>query len=264
MRLVDSHCHLQDQRLSREREAVMARAAAAGVRVLVSNTAEAAEWEAAQAQSAPAIVNFLGIHPWYADQQPPDWEERLRALAAVGSIGIGEIGLDHLKAQSSGEAQKEVFVRQWQIAQRYGLPAAVHCVRAWDCLWAIVNRLPPPPAWMIHAFGGSGDWLAKLAQRGAWFSFGGAITYERNQKARRAAATAPLERILLESDAPDFLPQAARAAGKKTNEPACLPEVAEALAALRGMPLAELAEILWENSRRFLGHLWPTAEGRAR
>jgi TatD DNase family protein len=141
----------------------------------------------------------------------------------------------------------------------------VHCLKAWGWLLEILRDVGPlPGGLLIHAYGGSGEVVQTLAQMGAYFSFGGAVLDPSRQRAREALRQVPLDRLLLETDAPALLPPAGfrpyvlrTAEGEQYNEPANLPAICEGIAALLGLPTDQLIDLTTENAFR----LYPQRRG---
>ena len=175
---------------------------------------------------------------------------------------IGEIGLDRWIEDRDEPAQEEVFVAQLRLARRLERPVMIHCLKAWGWLLEILPREPLPPGLLIHAYGGAPDIIPQLVRMGAFFSFGGSVLDERKLRARKSLQAVPLDRLLVETDAPALLPPeqfrphaVTGERGEFYNEPANLPAVLEGIAELRDMSPDELREITWHNARALLGDL---------
>ena len=265
MKLFDAHCHLQDERLAARREDVLARAAQANVVGMVCNGSNERDWDSVRALAAasPAILPAFGLHPWHIDTRTPGWLETLSdRLVATPTASVGEIGLDHVVQGADLDAQHDVFLRQLELAALLDRPVSLHCRRAWNVLIAALGEAKRRPrALMIHSYSGSADLIPSLAKLPIGFSFSGSLTYDHHRHVREAAARAPLDRLLIETDAPDIPPMMpGRHPGDPPrrldgpNEPAHLVLVLNALAAIRGIPSDELAGILHANATRlFLG-----------
>ncbi len=263
MRLFDAHNHLQDERLAADLDASVAAARAAGVARMVCCGSSEQDWAgvaAAAARHAGLVVPSYGLHPWYARGRTAGWLDALRArLAAAPAAGVGEIGLDRPVEPRDEADQEAVFLAQLRLGRELGRPVSIHCRRAWGRLLECVEPLGPHPAGLLfHSFSGAPELAARLVPLGAFFSFSGAVTFSGNRRGRRAAAAAPGDRLLIESDAPDLAPcgvDAPRdpASGRAVNLPANLPRVLEAVAALRGVTPEEAARLTWENGERLFG-----------
>lgn len=268
MELIDTHAHIDLPRFgdAATRLAAAGRAQAAGVVAIVIPGVEPATWEALlasaeQLRGAVSGVGFhtaIGIHP----QVLPDLEashdgdhcEALatRVLAAPGGmVAIGECGLDFGPQVVGGaprERQVAVLRAHLALARRTGLPLLLHCLYAHAALLELL-RAAPLPASILHSWSGSAELAAQFCRAGHSISFAGSITLPRARRPAESARAVPADRLLIESDSPDQTPHARRPA---RNEPAFLADVAAAVAAARGEPLAELAARTTANARRLL------------
>lgn len=297
MRLFDTHCHLQDERLAPHLDAVLRRAADAGVAAMLCCGSTETDWEPVRqlAYAHPAVIRpAYGLHPWYVADRSPRWMETLRSFIAVtrqppeirpvaaplcrgvsmpGGRApglqheklaalpiVGEIGLDHAVDKATFAAQEECLLAQIQLAAELHRPVSLHCRRAWGRLMELLDAHGwPPDGVILHSYSGGRELIAPLARRGAYFSFSGAITHQRNVRGREAAAAVPEDRLLIESDAPDIpaalapdTPCLRDAEGKPLSEPANLLLTLRALAALRHVSEDSLATTLWQNSEHVL------------
>ncbi len=255
MRLYDTHCHLQDERLEPDLAGVMARAEAAGVcRFRCCATTEA-DWPAVAhlAIHFPTIRPAYGLHPWHLATRTPEWKTLLHArLVAEPLAMVGEIGLDHAIDSPGRDEQEEVLRDQLTLAAELRRPVSLHCRRAWGHLFTILRSLSRlPPALLFHAYSGDASIIRPLAELGGWFSFCGSLTREGNRRGRAAAALVPADRLLLETDAPDLAPR--QAPPSTPNEPAYLPHTLADLAACRNQTIEETAELTWQNACRVFG-----------
>lgn len=245
--LVDSHCHLDAPEFDADRDAVIARARAAGVTRQVIPAVSAAGWPALRALCAgtPGLFPAYGLHPMYLAEHTDahldslaQWVERERPVA------VGECGLDFFVEGLDPARQRHLFDGQLRVARDAGLPVIVHARRAVDEVLAAVRRFQPVRG-VVHSFSGSADQARRLFDLGFLVGLGGPVTYARANRLRTLAATLPLECLLLETDAPDQ-PDADHRGQR--NEPARLPRVCEEIAALRGMAPQALAEATTRNA----------------
>jgi TatD DNase family protein len=263
--LIDAHLHLQDPELAPHLEAVLERAQSAGVERLVVNGTSEDDWSVVREMAArhPAVVPCFGLHPWFATERSGRWRRKLREFLESVPSAVGEIGLDRWVKTRDEDAQEEVFRVQLALARKLGRPVTIHCLKAWEWMMRVLRDEASLPAGMhFHAFGGPLAVIEPLLAEGAYFSFAGNVLEPRRTRARAALAAMPLERLLLESDAPDMPPPAAYrphvlrdAEGRLLNEPANLPAVVRGLAELKGVSPERLAEATTENARRFFGAL---------
>ena len=184
---------------------------AAGITGCVVNATREDDWEAvaALAREFPGFVfPAYGIHPWQAETAAEGWEERLREkLLADPAASVGEVGVDGWVESPGMEVQFGVFVKQAEIAAELGRVMTVHCLKAWEELFAAMDQAAAwPEKFLMHSFGGSIEVAERLAKKGAWFSFSGHFLHERKRKVLDVFRRLPKDRILLETDAPDMIP----------------------------------------------------------
>lgn len=266
-RWTDTHCHLDAAEFDADRDAVVARARAAGVARLVLPAVAPKDFDTVRALAqAHDAVYALGIHPLYVDPLSDDALDALRQALDTHRddprlVAVGEIGLDHFVPGLDRAKQERYFTAQLRIARAAGLPVLLHVRRSADALLKHLRRVPV--AGIAHAFNGSRQQADAFVGLGFKLGFGGALSFEPARQLRRLAAELPLEAIVLETDAPDIPPQwlytpaAERAAGRPMgrNEPAELPRIGAVLAALRGLAPEALAAASEANARAALPRL---------
>lgn len=169
------------------------------------------DWDAVAALAGefPGFATpAYGIHPWKADSVSEGWEERLKnRLENDPQATVGEIGVDGWVDSPSMSVQREVFVKQVEIALETGRIMTVHCLKAWEELFSLINELPDwPEKFLMHSFGGSIEVAERLLKKGAWFSFSGYFLQPRKRKVLEVFKQLPRDRILLETDAPEMMP----------------------------------------------------------
>ena len=268
MRWIDTHCHLDAAEFDADRDAVAARAVAAGVTGLVLPAVEVANFDAVRGLAeAHGGAYALGIHPLYVDRAADTDLDTLReALAAQRHdprlVAVGEIGLDHFVPGLDRERQARFYTAQLALAREFDLPVVLHVRRSADDLLKQLRRAPVKGG-IAHAFNGSEQQALAFVGLGFRLGFGGTLTFERALQIRRLAQTLPAQAIVLETDAPDIPPHwlyrsaAQRSAGEPAarNEPAELPRIAATLAELRGWTLEQAAAITSANARAALPRL---------
>ncbi|KAM0938745.1 putative TatD family, metal-dependent hydrolase [Dioscorea sansibarensis] len=283
VQLFDVHCHLQDPRIHSIASHLIRNALHSGVLRFAVNGVSENDWRIVKemAEQHPCVVPNFGLHPWYVAERTPNWYFSLREFfASTPSAAVGEIGLDkgsHGKTIDFGE-QVEVFQRQLELAKELKRPVSVHCVRAFGDLLEILKRLGPFPEGLImHSYLGSAEMVPELAKLGCYFSFSGHLSSTSLQKAKKMIRSVPLDRILLESDAPDALPkfksnsvslvqenssalqellgqsrnQGSESSGvqnQELNHPANIHSVLNYVSSLLEIPENELAEVSYRNA----------------
>jgi TatD DNase family protein len=250
--LVDTHAHLDDRRLKPQIDDVLARARAAGVVqvVAIATTAEDSASVVELAASHPGVFAAVGIHPNdAAEAAPGDWE-RLDALAGRPRVvAIGETGLDRHWDKTPFPIQQGFFDRHLRLANQLGLPVVIHCRESQVDILEQLGDLGRPVTGVLHSFTGDWELAQKFLDLGLYLSFAGMLTFENKalDALRDAAAKAPLDRILVETDSPYLTPHPFRG---KLNEPARVALTAARLAGVRNISLEVLAEATTANARR--------------
>ena len=240
--LFDTHCHLDAAEFDHDREQVIARAQASGVKAIVIPAVEVANFERVRllAHSFEQGFYALGIHPMYVERAAPEALAQLRdALlqhrADPKLIAVGEIGLDFFIPEiSSGEprAKQELFFEsQLKLALEFNLPVLLHVRRSQDTILKYLRRHRVRSG-IAHAFNGSMQQAQQFVELGFALGIGGAMTFERALQIRRLATELDLSALVLETDAPDISP--AWLAKGARNEPHEVLQIANTLAALRG------------------------------
>ena len=244
--LVDSHCHLDFPDFAPEREAVIARARAAGIGTMLTIGTRLDEFPAVRAiaESHPDIWCSVGAHPHEASDHSATTAAELAALAAHPRVvGIGETGLDFHYDHSPHDVQERVFRTHISASHESGLPLIVHAREA-DAEIAAILRETTPTAGVLHCFS-SGRALAEAAlDLGFYISISGIVTFRNADDLRAIVRDVPLERLLVETDAPYLAPVPYRG---KRNEPAFVAATAAAVAALKGIEPEPLAAATTDN-----------------
>lgn len=248
MRLVDSHCHLDDSKFDEDREQVIDRARAAGVeRMMAIGTGDGPpdlEVAVRQADRYPFIYATIGVHPHDASKATPESFARLRELAAHPKVlAVGEIGLDYHYDFSPRDVQRSVFEEQLVIARDAGLPLVIHTREAWEDTLAIL-RANWQGEGIMHCFTGDEEQARQALGLGFHLSFGGVLTFPKADQVRQAARITPDDRLLVETDCPYLAPVPYRG---KRNEPAFMVESLKRLAEVRQRPPEEIAELTTVN-----------------
>jgi TatD DNase family protein len=246
--LTDSHCHLDDPKYAVDLEAVLARAADAGVtRMLSIGTGDGPpELDRAVrlADQYPQIYATIGVHPHDAAKVTPQSLDDLRALAKHTKVlAIGEIGLDYHYNFSPREAQRDVFIEQLKLADATHLPIVIHTREAWDDTLTILRQYWKGEG-IMHCFTGDAAQAREALDLNFHLAFGGVLTFKTAGNIREAARITPDDRLLIETDAPYLAPIPWRG---KRNEPSFMAETARKLAEVRGVTVERIAAITTAN-----------------
>ncbi len=253
--LIDSHCHFDFSAFDADRAAVWQRCRQAGVSALIIPGVAPAQWALTQQVSGQlaGVYHGLGVHPWWVDDalSATDHLTRCRrslagALNAPGCVALGECGLDAL-IDTPLATQIPVLTMQLELACELDKPLILHCRKAHNELLQLLTRHRPAAGGVVHAFSGSAELALQYWRLGFRLGIGGTITYPRANKTREAVRQLPLEALLLETDAPD-MPLSGRQGQR--NSPEYLPDIARALASLRGETLQRIAETTTANARQ--------------
>jgi TatD DNase family protein len=246
----DSHCHVQYDGVGLD---AVDRAAAAGVtRVVVIGT------DVARSEETLAVVRdaagrgrqvwaTAGVHPHEATQGVGGLEA---LLAAPEVVGVGECGLDYYYEHSPRAAQLGVFAAQAALAASHDKALVVHTRDAWDDTFSVLDAAGVPERTVIHCFSGGAAEARACLDRGCYLSFSGIVTFKNAADVREAAALCPIDRLLVETDAPFLAPVPHRG---QPNEPAWVAIVGTFLADLRGAPVADIEAATWRNTATVFG-----------
>ncbi len=255
---VDSHAHIDGEEFDADRDEVVGRARAAGVRAILNvgtGDPHAGNLERAVrvAESYEGVYAAVGVHPHDAKLYDDEAERRLLELTRPGGrvVAWGEIGLDYHYDHSPREVQREVFARQLRLARGAGLPVVIHSREADEETVEILRaELGTSARGVLHCFGGGPRMAEAALGLGFYISFAGNVTFKKADALREVALTVPAERLLVETDCPYMAPVPLRG---RRNEPAYVVETAGLLAALRGVEPEELGRTTSENFCRLFG-----------
>jgi TatD DNase family protein len=281
--LYDAHNHLQDAWLMPHHAQVFADLAQLQLERAVVNGTSEHDWPdvARLAQEHPSVLPSFGLHPWNVGNASPHWRAQLeRALdharSSGGTVAVGEVGLDRWildrarpdDSRLAGlrraglDEQIDAFAWQLALAAERNLPISIHCLDAWGHLLDVLRRTPRPArGYLLHAYGGSAELAREFAALGGYFSFNGSFLAPRQAAKRAVFATLPLDRVLIETDAPAMPPPESLRAyslprladGNPINHPANIGAIYAGFAAERRLPLETLTVQVGENFRRLFG-----------
>ena len=257
MMMVDSHCHLDGKVYTSDRDEVIQRAIDAGVKRMVAiGTGEGPpDLEAGirLADSYDVFYATVGVHPHEASKYQDTTSVNLRSLLRHPKVvALGEIGLDYHSNFSPPDVQKRVFLEQMAIAAEARKPIVIHTREAWaDTLELLEQHWAPTGlGGIMHCFTGTPAEVERTVALGFHLAFGGVVTYPRAVEVHESVKVVPLDRLLLETDAPYLAPVPKRG---KRNEPSYLLETSKRIAELRGMSVEDVASATTTNFERLFG-----------
>jgi TatD DNase family protein len=257
VKLVDSHCHLDDEQFDADREETIQRARAAGVAAMMAigtgNGPPDLEAAVRLADRYPFIHATVGVHPHDAAKATEETFAALRRLADHPKVqALGEIGLDYHYDFSPRDVQRPVFERQLAIAAEAGKPVVIHTREAWEDTLAVL-RSRWQGGGIMHCFTGDEQQARAALDLGFHLAFGGVLTFPKADAVRQAARLTPADRLLVETDCPYLAPVPRRG---KRNEPAFLVETVRRLAEVRSVSIEEIAQQTTANFERLCLRAW--------
>jgi TatD DNase family protein len=247
---IDTHAHLEMEAFDRDREQVLKRAVKAGLTAIITVGTTLADCKKAVALAGryPPLYAAVGIHPHEVKGIDSGTYDALRLLAHRDKVvAVGEIGLDFFYDHSPREVQLRRFAEQLDLAEELDMPVIIHDRDAHKETLEILRPRKGRLRGVLHCF--SGDWAMarECLDMGFHLSVAGPVTYRKADRLREVAREMPLERLLIETDAPYLAPQPHRG---KRNEPAYVVETAGCLAEIRGLSVGELNRLTAANARR--------------
>ncbi|NLZ15225.1 MAG: TatD family hydrolase [Erysipelotrichaceae bacterium] len=252
MKLFDTHCHLNDELLYKNLDAVIERALKVGVdkMVVIGWDKESSLSAINIAQRFPFVYATVGVHPNNIDGVDIAQLNQVFALAKQNKVvAIGEIGLDYhyTKDEENHARQKEIFIKQIEFANEVGLPIVIHSRDAFLDTICILKQHKPLHGGVMHCYSGSVESLKDVLDLGLFIGVDGPVTFKNAKTPKEVAFEAPLEKLVLETDAPYLSPQAVRGT---INEPANLIYIADEIANIRQMSKKHLLEVVYDNACR--------------
>jgi len=255
LELFDSHNHLYARDYDADRDAVIERARGVGVvgMVCVAEDVETGRRCVELASRYPEVYAAVGLHPHKAREDTDEHYAALRELAQAEKkvVAIGEVGLDYHYEHSPREAQRDTFRRYLRLAHELGLPLIIHCREAHDDSLGILREAQHGPyRGVMHCYSGTAEEAQALLELGFHISLAGPLTFKNARKPCEVAAAVPIERLLIETDAPYLAPQRVRG---KRNEPAYVTDVAQKLAEIKKLSVEDVGRITTRNARVLFG-----------
>lgn len=258
MVVFDTHAHYDDACFDEDRDTLLASMPENGVGLILNPGCdlESSQKAVHYANQYPWVYAAVGYHPEniedLSDEALSDRLHEIEALAADPRVkAIGEIGLDYYWCKDPGarKRQQEAFRMQMRMAKRLGLPVIIHDREAHLDSLTIVEQYPDVPC-VFHCYSGSAEFAKQLLACGCMLSFTGVITFKNSKKAREAVEVIPLDRLMIETDAPYMAPEPYRG---KRNSSLYVHRMAEMIAEIKGISPEEAAKITLENGKRFFG-----------
>ena len=252
MKIVDTHCHLNDEALYKDLDSVISRARQAGVEKMV-----VVGWDEASSKLAIKIAEqydfiyaVIGFHPENVfDIDDKILYDTLNLYKHPKVVGIGEIGLDYhwTKDPDKREIQKEYFIKQIKFANEVGLPISIHSREAFADTLEILKQYPPLHSGVMHCYSGSVENIQDMINLNLYIGLDGPVTFTNAKTPKEVAAEVPLEKLVVETDCPYLSPHPLRGT---VNEPANICLVIDAIAELKQMSKKHLLEVVYDNSCR--------------
>ncbi len=251
--LIDTHAHLQMSKFDEDRDAAIARAAEAGVDLIVNVGIDLPSCREAVklAEDHENLYAAVGVHPHDARTLDDKTLGALRDLASHPKVvAIGETGLDYYRDLSPRPIQRSAFERLLSLAEEVDLPVIIHDREAHRDILEILDPYSDRVRGVMHCFSGDKDFADKCIRMGLHISFTGTVTYPNSHKLREVVAYVPADRFFVETDCPYLTPQFKRG---KRNEPAYVRAVAKKIAEIRCTTFPEIARVTTENAETFFG-----------
>lgn len=248
--LVDTHCHLDFPEFDRDLDEVIVRAKNAGIGYIINigSSLQGSRKALELSRQHNFIYATIGLHPHEADKFNDEAKAAIEDLAGKDKVvAIGETGLDYYKNFSKADNQRVLFKYLVKLAKGLGLPLVIHSRQAQEDTLNILNNALPVKC-VVHCFSGDENFLKGCLDLGFFVSFTCNITYKKAQGLRSLVKLTPLERLMLETDAPFLPPEGFRG---KRNEPAYVKLLSEEISRIKEVALEEVAEITTNNARKF-------------
>lgn len=250
MKLIDTHCHLNDEALYQNLDEVISHALQVGVEkmVVIGWDKDSSKTAIKIAEQYPFIYACVGYHPENLEGvTEEDLNEVLNLSSHPKVVGIGEIGLDYHweKDPQKREIQKEFFIKQIEYANKVGLPISIHSREAFQDTIEILKEHKPQHSGVLHCYSGSVEGLQDVFNLNLYIGLDGPVTFRNSKTPKEVAVEVPLEKLVLETDSPYLSPHPLRGT---VNEPANIILVADEIARLRDMSKKHLLEVVYDNS----------------
>ena len=253
MVFVDGHAHLDNKAFRRDLAACLRRARDVEVVAVINGASDGPTAQRARdlSHANEGMWATAGVHPHKAKDHLDDPLDWIRSLSRDPKVlALGEMGLDYHYDFSPRDAQRTVFERMMELAVELDMPAVVHSRESDADTFVMLENMPPGHKILLHCFSGDVDLLEEAMDFGYYISLGGVVTFQNAQETREVARRVPLDRLILETDAPYLTPQPYRG---KRNEPAYVPIIAREIADLKGIEVEEVARETTATAEEFYG-----------
>lgn len=250
--MVDSHCHLNFTAFKSDWREVADRAFANGIEAIINVgcDAESSQKAIEIAKESKNCYASIGLHPIHLGKEEFNYEKYTNLARSPNVVAIGEVGLDYYRNSRNADQQKEIFGRFLKITREVKKPVIIHCRDAYEDLYSLLSAEKDIPPGVIHCYVGDLK-LAKLfINLGFYLGFTGIITFPKAENLRKIVAELPLEKILIETDAPYLTPESFRS---QRNEPLYVREIAKEIARIKKIPREEISQITTQNARKLFG-----------
>ncbi len=248
----DTHAHLDDKRFDSDRESLIESFPQEGIGKVVNAGANRETTEAGVllAEAYPYIYASVGTHPHDSKDFTDVDYDRYKELAAHPKVvAVGEIGLDYYYDNSERDIQRKVFIRQMELAEEVGLPVIIHSREAMQETYDILESFENVVG-IMHCYSGSPEMAQRFIDLGYYISLAGPVTFQNALKPKEVGKAVPLDRLLIETDAPYLTPHPYRG---KRNDPTKVKFVAEEIARLKNLPLEEVVQASYDNAMKVFG-----------
>ena len=248
--LIDTHCHLDFPAFEPDRGQVIRRALEAEINYFINigATLESSSASCALAQKYAQVYASVGVHPHDADCFDLKAKDKLKELAQLNKVvAIGETGLDYYRNLSSPDNQRQAFIKQIELAKDLKLPLVIHSRQAEKDVLQILKSALPLRA-VVHCFSGDESFLKECLENGFFISYTCNITYKKAQGLREMVKLTPLNKLMLETDAPYLSPEGFRG---QRNEPLQIKLLAEQVSQIKGVSFDQIAEQTTQNAKDF-------------
>ncbi|GLI55659.1 hydrolase TatD [Propionigenium maris DSM 9537] len=250
MKLIDSHCHLDNERFDSDRDEVLARIEERlEFAVNIGYDLESSKRSVELAESHDYIYAVVGVHPTDIGIYSDEVEAELEALAKHPKVlAVGEVGLDYHWMTDPKEKQQEIFRKQMEMARRVGKPVVIHTREATRDTLDILKEYPDVRG-IVHCYPGSYESAAEIMDN-YYFGVGGVLTFKNSKKLKETVEKLPMDRIVIETDCPYLTPEPYRG---KRNEPVYVEYIAQRIAEVKGISYEEVVRITNENTKKAYG-----------